>query len=189
MKILNLYSSSNGNTKKVAQEIEKACKDKGYDVDTINVAESGDIIDLLSYDLSFIGSGIYTWLPGKIMMKWISTQLEHARVSGSILPGSPRISGKFVCVYATFGGPHTGMSEAVPAVKYMGQLFDHMGITIADEWYIPGAFFPQKMQQLNINGRLGNIQGRPNSHDLKIVYEKTTGFLLSIKKTVETLTL
>ncbi|MCB9494280.1 MAG: flavodoxin family protein [Desulfobacteraceae bacterium] len=185
MKILNIYSSLNGNTKKIAQEIEKACKDNGYNTDSVNISESADIIDLLSYDLCFMGSGIYTWLPGKKMMKWIESQLEDARVKGLILPGSPRVPGKFVCVYATFGGPHTGKAEAVPGVKYMGQLFDHMGITIADEWYIPGEFFPANKKQLNIQGRLGNIEGRPNAHDLKTVYEKTAGLLLSLKNTIK----
>ncbi|MDY0362110.1 MAG: flavodoxin domain-containing protein [Desulforegulaceae bacterium] len=147
MKILNLYASLNGNTQKAAQQIEQACKDKGNNVDTVNISKSEENIDLLSYDLIFIGSGIYTWLPGKKMMKWIESQLEHARVNGLILPGSPRIPGKFVCVYATFAGPHTGKAEAVPGVKYMGQLFDHMGITIADEWYFPGEFFTKNNNQ------------------------------------------
>lgn len=181
MKILNIYASVNGQTGKVAEEIEKTCKLSGQDVLTINVAKNSDKPDLLSVDLIFIGSGVYTWLPAKAMLKWIEKQLDHCRASGLILPGSPRISGKFACVYATFAGPHTGEAEALPAIKYMGQLFDHLGIAICDEWALPSAFVPQNMQEFNTNGRLGNIEGRPNKNDLESVSEKVKGLISSMR--------
>lgn len=185
MKILNLYSSLNGNTKKVAQEIEKGCMERSSFVDTINIDKVEDLVDILDYDLIFIGSGVYTWLPSKKMLRWVERQLEYARKSGLILPNSPKLRGKFACVYSTYAGPHTGKGEAVPAVKYMGQLFDHMGITIADEWYIPGEFIPPNMRSFNTNGRLGNIEGRPNKDDLKAIYEKTSGLIKSLENSIE----
>lgn len=184
MKILNIYGSMNGNTEKVAKEIEKTCLESGHSVDTINAATEEKTVELLDYDLCIMGSGVYTWLPGKKVLKWIERQLEHARVSGLILPCSPKLPGKFACIYATYAGPHTGIGEAIPAVKYMGQLFDHLGITIADEWYVPGEFVPKSHQSFNTNGRLGNIQGRPNANDLKEISGKTQGLLKSISQSV-----
>ncbi|TIH15886.1 hypothetical protein D0S45_09905 [Marinifilum sp. JC120] len=177
MKILNLYGSLNGQTEKVALEIEKAAVQAGHNVSTVNLNKEGVIFDLLNYDLTFVGSGVYTWLPGKSVQSWINRQLGNARDNNLILPGSPRIPGKFACVYCTYAGPHTGEAEAIPALKYMGQLFDHLGVTVADEWSIVGAFVPEKMQHFNTSGRLGDIEGRPNADDLKQVRERTVGLL------------
>ncbi|WP_319778822.1 flavodoxin domain-containing protein [Maridesulfovibrio sp.] len=181
MNILNLYGSLNGHTEKVAFEIEKAVAGAGHAIRTVNVKKDDSVIDLLEYDLTFIGSGVYTWLPGKPVLNWMEKQMAHARKNDLILPGSPRVPGKFVCVYCTYAGPHTGEAEAVPALKYMGQLFDHLGITVADEWSVVGAFVPEKMRHFNASGRLGNIEGRPNAEDLKQVREKTGGLLESIR--------
>ncbi|WP_147820712.1 flavodoxin family protein [Salidesulfovibrio onnuriiensis] len=181
MNILNLYASLNGQTEKVALEIERACADAGCDVKTINVGKQDLELDLLRNDLTFMGSGVYTWLPGKRMLKWIDRQLASARDRNLILPGSPRLPGKFACVYCTYAGPHTGEAEATPAIKYMGQLFDHLGVTVADEWAIPGAFVPENKRHLNTSGRLGNIEGRPNEHDLMQVRERARGLIESLR--------
>lgn len=178
--VLNLYSSLNGQTRKVALEIEKACLEAGCSVTTVNARNQHDTLELLEYDMTFAGSGVYTWLPDKNMLSLIDRQLAEARSHNLIHPNSPRVSGKYVCVYCTYGGPHTGKAEAIPAVKYMGQLFDHLGITIADEWCIPGAFVPEKMRAFNTQGRLGNIEGRPNDADLKRIHEQTIGLISSL---------
>ncbi|WP_291325515.1 flavodoxin domain-containing protein [Desulfovibrio sp. UCD-KL4C] len=184
MNILNMYASLNGQTEKVAFEIEKVVIEAGHAVTTINIEKQGDIIDLLEYDLTFIGSGVYTWLPGKGLLKWIEKQMDYARKNDLILPGSPKIPGKFACVYCTYAGPHTGEGEAIPAIKYMGQLFEHLGITVADEWSIVGAFVPEKMRHFNTCGRLGNIVGRPNAEDLRQVREKTKGVIDSLQLSI-----
>ncbi len=184
MNILNLYASLNGNTQKVALEIEASAKDNGHAVTTVNLKKQNEVMDLLDADLTFIGSGVYTWLPDKSVMKWIDKQLEHCRNNALIAPGSPRIPGKSACIYCTYAGPHTGKAEATPAIKYMGQLFDHLGITIADEWSIPGAFVPQKMTHFNTSGRLGNIVGRPNAEDLRQIREKTKGLLEALAPSI-----
>lgn len=180
IKVLNLYSSLSGQTYKIAQEIEKACQSAACAVSTINVRNQQETLDFFEYDMIFAGSGVYTWLPDKHMCSFIDRQLSEARTNDLIKLSSPRVLGKYVCVYCTYGGPHTGEAEAVPAVKYMGQLFDHLGISIASEWCIPGAFIPVKMHSFNTQGRLGNIEGRPNADDLKNVYEQTMGLLASL---------
>lgn len=186
MNILNLYASLNGQTEKVALEIEKALVECVDSVTTVNVKTQDEVINLLNYDMIFIGSGVYTWLPGKSMMSWIDRQMDYARKNDLILPCSPKIPGKFVCIYATYAGPHTGEAEATPAIKYMGQLFDHLGFTIADEWSIPSAFVPKSFQHFNLSGRLGNIEGRPNADDLNAVREKTKGLIKYLSFSVET---
>ena len=178
--ILNIYSSQGGQTQKIAMEIEKACITSGGNVTTLKTKEQTHEIDLLAYDMIFAGSGVYTWLPDKPMQKWMDMQLTAARENNLILPSAPRILGKYACVYCTYGGPHTGEAEAIPAVKYMGQLFDHMGFSVVTEWCIPGAFIPKKMHKMNREGRLGNIEGRPNADDLQKVYEQTIGLLESL---------
>ncbi|MCJ2163527.1 MULTISPECIES: flavodoxin domain-containing protein [unclassified Pseudodesulfovibrio] len=184
IQVLSIYASLNGQTEKASREIERACADNGCSVTSVNVRKHDDILSLLDADITFIGSGVYTWLPGKQMLKWIERQLGHARTEGLILPGSPRLPGKFACVYCTYGGPHTGEAEAVPCLKYMGQLFDHLGITVAAEWSIPGAFIPKGMQEMNVKGRLGNIEDRPNADDLKSVYQRTAGLIKALSSSM-----
>jgi len=72
---------------------------------------------------------------------------------------------------------HTGVNEAIPAVKFMGQLYDHLGYTIVGEWYIVGEYKTDRTQTHSTGGRLGDIRGRPNTDDLKEVAEKVRGIL------------
>lgn len=175
MKVLNLYCSATGNTEKVAKQIESAALKAGHDVETIRVLKAVDL-DLLSYDFVFAGSGVYAWLPGKPMLELLEILRAKYAEAKEIKPASPKRPGKKAVVYCTYGGGHTGINEAVPAVKYMGQLFDHLGYEIMSEWYFVGEFHG-KLQHLSTDGRLGNIQGRPNEADLQEVFEKVIGIL------------
>jgi len=177
MKILNLYFSSTGNTEKVANRIMEKVKQLGHEIDTIKITGDRDI-DLLSYDMVFIGSGVYQWLPGKGLVDFIAARLSHYAAVGEIKFASPRRDHKKVIVYCTYGGAHTGVNEAIPAVKYMGQLFDHLGFDIVGEWYFIGEY-PGKgrFKDFSALGRLGNIKGRPNEADLQEVAERVTGVL------------
>ena len=83
----------------------------------------------------------------------------------------------YAVVYCTFGGVHTGINEAIPAVKYLGQLFDHLGYTLMAEWYVVGEYKTEGSLDRSIKGRLGDIRGRPNETDLKEVAEKIKGIL------------
>jgi len=179
MKVLNLYASKTGNTQKVAKTIEAAAKALNHDVITIE-AESDSMVDLLEYDMVFAGSGVYACMPPKEMNEFISSMGKIGMKSGNIQAGSPRRPSKHAVIYCTYGGTHTGVNEAVPCVKNIGQLFDHFGFEIIDEWYIVGAYIPPNMQEFNTNGRLGDISGRPNEADLKEVFEKAKGILNSV---------
>lgn len=175
MKILNLYFSSTGNTAKVAERITATVEQLGHQIDTVKV--TGDqALDLLGYDFIFVGSGVYQWLPGKGLQEFIAARLAHYAAAGGIKLASPRRPGKKVVVYCTYGGAHTGINEAIPAVKFMGQLFDHLGFEIVCEWYVAGEYHG-KYKDFSSGGRLGNIQGRPHQADLQDLAEKVTGLM------------
>ena len=176
MKILHLYFSATGNTQKVADRIEQTLQRLGHEVETVRVTQDAEP-DILAYDLVFMGSGVYSWLPGKPMLELIGKLLAKYAGAGEIKPAAPRRPGKKTVIYCTFGGGHTGANEAVPAVKYMGQLFDHLGYEIIAEWYVAGEFLGGKLEHLSTTGRLGNIKGRPNENDLQEISEKVVGIL------------
>ncbi len=131
-------------------------------------------IDILSFDFIFAGSGVYTQLPGKPMIDLHLNLLRKYSTSGDIKPSTPRKPSVYVVIYCTYGGRHTGINEAIPAVKFMGQLYEHLGYTILGEWYLVGEY---ENEIHSTEGRLGDIRGRPNSYDLKEVSEKVKGIL------------
>jgi flavodoxin len=176
MNVLNLYFSSTGNTEKVASRIGETVRELGHRVDTVKISpETG--LDILQYDFVFVGSGVYSQLPGKPVMEVFRKHLQAYVKQGEIKPASPRRPSAKVVVYCTYGGAHTGMNEAIPAVKYMGQLFDHLGYTIVAEWYVIGEYKPEHMSSHSVSGRLGDIRGRPNEEDLRDVAERVKGVL------------
>jgi flavodoxin len=176
MNILNLYFSSTGNTEKVAMKIQETVQGLGYSVDTVKITQ-GTQVDILRYDFVFVGSGVYSQLPGKPVMEVFRSHLQEYVRKGEIKPASPRRPSAKTVVYCTYGGAHTGINEAVPAVKYMGQLFDHLGYTIVAEWYVIGEYNTEKLQSHSVSGRLGDIRGRPNEGDLRDVAERVKGVL------------
>ena len=171
MKILNLYYSQTRNTEKIAYRISSALKNSGHEITMIK-AEKNLKIDLLNYDFIFAGSGVYQWLPGKPMLDFLRNQRKENSDKENITLCSPKLPNKKAVIYCTYAGIHTGISEAVPAVKFSGQLFDHLGFTIVGEWYFLGEFKDENMKKLNIGGRFGDISGRPNEQDLKEIEQK-----------------
>ena len=176
MKILNIYFSSTGNTQKVATRIAETAEAQGHEVDTIKIAEDTDL-ELLDYDLVFAGSGVYGWLPGEAVIKSFTTMRKKYVKARVVKPSSPRTPGKKAVIYCTYGGVHTGVNEAVPAAKYMAQLFDHLGFDILAEWYFVGEYVPEKFMDFNSQGRMGAIAGRPHAEDLNAIGEQVKGIL------------
>lgn len=174
MTILNLYYSSTGNTEKVAKRIHETVQELGYDVGTLRVTGGDMDVDLLRYDLVFVGSGVYGQLPGEPLMEFHRKLSRKYGRLGEIKHASPRRPSKKVVVYCTYGGAHTDVNEGVPAVKYMGQLYDHLGYTIVAEWYVVGEY---ESAERSMEGRLGDIRGRPNENDLRDVAGKVKGIV------------
>ena len=177
MKVLNLYFSATGNTEKVAMRIGEAVQEIGREVDTLKVTGKDIEIDILNYDFVFAGSGVYAQLPGKPLIELFKKLMQKYRKAGEVKPTSPRRPSAYVIVYCTYGGAHTGINEAIPAVKYMGQLFDHLGYTIMAEWYTVGEYKTEKLRGHSVAGRLGDIRGRPNEEDLRDVAARVKGIL------------
>jgi flavodoxin len=177
MRALNLFYTTTKNTAKVAEQIESVLRKEGHSVDSIKITAETDDVDILNYDFVFVGSGVYAWLPGKPLQD-LFTKLRKSYVqAGEIKPASPKRMDKKAVIYCTYGGVHTGIREAIPAVKYMGQLFDHLGFMILDEWYVIGEYHPESMREMSQKGRLGDIRGRPNDQDLQDVEHKVRGIL------------
>jgi len=169
MKVLNLYFSATGNTQKVARQITITTASCGHQVDTVRATKGADI-DLLAYDLIFAGSGVYEWLPGKPLRTLFGRMRQKYVALGKIKPGAPPRPGKSAIVYCTYGGGHTGVNEAVPTAKYLGQLLEHLGFQVLAEWYLVGEYHG-KFQWFNTLGKLGDISGRPNEADLRQMAE------------------
>lgn len=182
MKILNLYCSITGNTKKVALQIEKTVNSLGMmEVTTIEVTKDSDpnAFDLLDFDFIFMGSGVYTWLPPQVMIDFCRAMLKKHVDRGDVKSCAPRIDKKRAVTYSTFGGPHTGVNEAIFAPKFLGQLLDHLGFEVVAEWLIEGQFNSKNefYRRFNTEGRMGNITGRPDENDLQRVANWVTGVL------------
>lgn len=175
MKVLNLYFTTSGNTERVAFRIRDAIRGTGHQVDTLKISGKDMEIDILKYDFVFVGSGVYGQLPGKALMDLFRGQIQKYAKAGEIRPASPRRPSAHCVVYCTYGGGHTGINEAVPAVKYMGQLFDHLGYSILTEWYVVGEYKTDRLREMSVSGRLGDIRGRPNEQDLKEIEERVKG--------------
>jgi len=180
MKTLILYQSFTGNTEKVTKTIEKSLKSKGITPQIIRIKEGTNVnIELYAYDLIFLGTPVIEFLPCKPILDFIHSQLTIHRKMGNIIPSSPKIPGKYAVCYCTYSGPHTGIREAIPAVKYMEQFFEHLRFSVLGEWYIVGEFKGNEI--LSTKGALGDIRGRPNKEDLLDVERKVEELLKKVR--------
>ena len=177
MKALIIYYSATGNTKKVAEAIHDSLLNEKVKSTLCRVQDaSGE--EFYDYDLVFLGSPSYEWLPAAPMMRFIKDKLNLHMGRGDVKLCAPRVPGKTAVVFCTYSGPHTGINEATTTAKYMAQLFEHLGFDIADEWYVVGEF--QNWQEASTMGRLGDIRGRPNEEDLAKVRNDVSRLVRSI---------
>jgi len=178
LKCLILYASLSGNTEKVALRIQDVLQTAKVQVERIKVDRETNL-DLYQYDLVFLGSPVITWLPTKTMMDFVHRTMAHYHKSGDLVPCSPVRPGKYAICFCTYAGPHTGVSEALPAIKWRRTLFEALGLVVLDEWYTVGEF--KRSEENSTKGRLGNIKGRPNENDLLEIENKTKGVLETLK--------
>lgn len=178
MKTLVIFDSLGGNTKKVANRIYETIKEIFSSTDIIKVTKQTEL-DFSDYDLIFLGSPVIDWLPTQTMIDYIKKCLKGYNEKGLIKPSSPILPGKFAICFATFAGPHIGVNEAKPMTMWMRSALEHVGYVVLDEWHIPGQF--TNKPELNKYGRLGNIEGRPDEHDLTDIENRVKGILESLK--------
>ena len=177
MKALIIYWSGTGNTKKVAETIDDTLKNSGV-TSLLKRVEEAMPEDLYEYDLVFIGSPSHNWQPPAPVLKYVLEKMDYYRKLGSIKLCAPSLPGKRGVVFVTFSGPHTGVNEAIPVGKYLGQFLEHIGFELAGEWYTVGEF--HSSEQNSTKGRLGDIRGRPNQQDLDNIARDVKKLLESI---------
>ncbi len=166
-KVLVLYYTMNGSTKKVAEKIAEGFEREEMDISLQTIAEAEDKdIEYFDYDLICLGFPSIHWHVPVPVEKYLKKQFQKHTKEGRIVPGAPRI-GKDVLLFCTYCGTHTGIREAEPAVRYAEQFFEHVGFSVVDEWYIIGEF--KNNEPNNKYGRLGNISGLPDEASLKRV--------------------
>ena len=177
MNALIIYWSGTGNTKKVAEKIHGTLKNIGIN-SILRSMEEAMAEDLYEYDLVFIGSPSYRWLPPSPVMEYMQEKMNYYRKQGNIKLCAPCLPGKTGVVFVTYSGPHTGASEAVPAAKYLGQFLEHIGFTLSGEWYTVGEF--HRSPENSIKGRLGDIRGRPDKKDLDVIADAAKKLIRNI---------
>ncbi len=178
IKTLILYWSATGNTEKVAGAIQKALRSEEIEpiVKKIVEAEGEELYD---YDLVFLGSPSYQFLPPEPVRDFIKKKMKIYGERGDIKLGAPVIPGKTAVVFCTYSGPHTGVNEARPVGEYLGQFFEHLGFSVAAKWYTVGEFHGR--EELSTKGKLGDIRGRPNQQDLAEVESNVIRLIKSLR--------
>ncbi|MBW1903219.1 MAG: flavodoxin family protein [Deltaproteobacteria bacterium] len=176
MKALVLYDSLGGNTEKVAERIHSTLGQGGVESEFVKVSGDTDL-DLYDYDLLFLGSPVIAWGPTNTMRDFVMKKLSEYHKT-RIQPSAPLRPGKFAVSFCTFSGTHIGENEAVPLTKWFSSFLGHLGCQVIGEWNIVGQF--HKTAEPNINGRLGDIRGRPNESDLRDVENRVKGFLAGL---------
>ena len=166
MKALIIYWSGGGNTKQVADTIDGTLKSSGV-ISTLKSLEDAKEKELLEYDLVFIGAPSYMWQPPAPVQEYIKEKMAFYNKRGDIQLQAPKRPGKKGAVFVTFSGPHTGINEAIPVGKYLGQFLEHLGFELAGEWYVVGKFHGS--EENSTKGVMGDIRERPNQQDLDIV--------------------
>ena len=172
-RILVLYSSITGNTKKVAETIYETASVHIKDTEITELKPDSQI-RFYDYNLIFAGTPVHHYLPPKPMIKFFEKHFFDE--AGPVLPAAPERPGHAAVVFCTYGGGHTGIREAAPALGYIGQHFEHAGIRVVAEWPVVGEF-RKAGADYNKRGRLGDVSGRPNENDLREIAGKTYGVL------------
>ena len=168
---LLIYWSKTGNTEKVANAIKQGLEERGVQV-TMKRTEEAEDIDYFDFDLVCVGAPSYSWHPPEPMTTFLKQKFNSYRQQGKIKPSAPKVLGKKALVFVTYSGPHTGIDEATPVGKDIGQYFEHIGFTIIDEWYILSEFHGSV--ENSTKGRMGDIRGKPTAKELQKIKENAT---------------
>jgi len=165
---LVVFQSITGNTLKVANSIHSGLNKGGFQ-SIIKPVQDAANEDFYSYDLVCFGAPSYNWHVPKQTDEFLKDKFNQYKKRGLIVPNAPKIPGKNCLVFCTYSGPHTGIREAIPTGRYIGQFFEHFGFTIVDEWYILSEFIGS--EELSTKGRMGDVRGLPSEQDLLRIKE------------------
>ena len=167
---LIIYWSKTGNTEKVANAIKQGLEEKDIQV-TIRKPEEAEKIDWFDYDLVCVGAPSYSWHLPEPMTGFLKKKFAEHRQQGKIKPSAPKVPGKNALVFITYSGPHTGIDEATPAGKDIGQYFEHIGFNVIGEWYILSEFHGSL--ENSTQGRMGDVRGKPTVEELQKISQNT----------------
>jgi flavodoxin len=179
-KALVLYWSKGGNTRKVADTIHRTVQDHGISSQIKEITSDLEV-DVFSYELVFLGAPVYFNLAPQPVMKFLQSLRSRAKNQAA----APEKPGHYAVVFCTYGGGHTGVGEALPLLKYMGQVFEHEGIRVVEEWPVVGDFPEITDPHYNTAGRLGDVTGRPDVADLRVVAGQVAGLLRRLQYKLE----
>jgi hypothetical protein len=179
MKAAIIYWSKSGNTEKVAGAIQEGLESSGVQVTYLKTEGAGDL-EWFDFDLVCLGFPSYSFHPPDPVVAYLKNRMGVYRQQGLVKTGCPRVPGKHALIFCTYSGPHTGVSEAIPAGKYAGQFFDHVGFEVEDEWYIVGEFHGN--EEHSTRGRLGDVRGKPTAEELRKIKEDTVRLVEWIRK-------
>jgi multimeric flavodoxin WrbA len=174
---LIIYWSKTGNTEKVANAIKQGLEEADFKV-TFTKPDEAEALDYLDFDLVCVGCPSYSWHPPEPMTAFLKNKFATYRKNGKIKTGSPKIPGKNTLIFVTYSGPHTGINEATPVGKDLGQYFEHLGFTVIDEWYVLSEFHGSL--EHSTQGRRGDVRGKPTAEQLQVIKDdaKRIGKLL-----------
>lgn len=164
-----MFWSRTGNTEQAAHAIKDGLEESGARVVMRRVEEIEEL-DYFDYDLVCLGFPSYQWTPPEAVMRVLKEKHRRYARDGRVKVNAPPVVGMHALVFCTYSGPHTGIDEAIPAVKVAAQFFEHLGIRVADEWYVVGEFHGD--EEASTQGRLGDIRGRPDDEDLRRLRER-----------------
>ncbi|MDR3601939.1 MAG: flavodoxin domain-containing protein [Desulfosporosinus sp.] len=176
-KAIILYWSHSGNTEKVAVSIHRGLEEGGFQTSLLKIQEA-EAIDFYDYDLVCFGAPTYSFHPPKPVDDYLKAKFNHYKKEGRIKLSAPVIPGKNTLLFCTYSGPHTGIREAIPVGKYIGQFFEHFGFVVADEWYVLSEFHGS--EENSTLGRMGNIKGLPTKEDLQRIKEMAKNLALRL---------
>jgi hypothetical protein len=174
MEAVVIYWSKTGNTEKAACAIRDGLEAGGAHVHLRTAEEAGDV-DYYEYDLVCVGFPSYQWSPPEPMVRLLKQKHRQYAREGRVQVNAPPVDGTKALIFCTYSGPHTGINEAVPAGKYAGQFFEHLGIRVVDEWYIVGEYHGD--EEASTRGCLGDIRGRPSDEDLRRLRERAASLV------------
>jgi flavodoxin len=163
---LIIYWSKTGNTEKVAYAIKLGLEDADVHV-TLKKPEDAENLDYFDYDLVCVGCPSRYWHPPEQITDFLKKKHNFYRENGKIKLGAPKVGGKKAVVFITYSGSHTGLAEATPAGKYVGQFFEQIGFNVVAEWYVLSEFHGSR--ERSTQGRLGDLRGKPTVEQLKAI--------------------
>lgn len=153
----------------MAEAIGEGIDRGGLCVTSLQIKEAHGV-DWMDYSLLVICTPSYQWRPPEEMDDYIHSKFKEYGRRGYVELGSPTKAGRRVMLACTYSGPHTGLNEAIPVNKYLGQFFEHLGFLILHEWYVLSEYHGSI--ERSTEGRMGDIRGLPTEEDLEEIEEK-----------------